>query len=713
MIASAIPQSLAENPLLSQWIAFEGEDRVRIATGKVEIGQGILTALTQIAAEELDVAPARVRIVSGETDASPAEGFTSGSYSVAVGGAAIRLVCAEVRELFLEYLAERLGCRTRELSIEDGKFLLEGEETGRDYWSMVGRIDLQRRSSGSAPTKPPSAYRVVGTNLPRLDLPAKVCGAAFIHDLAPENVAHARVLRQPWRGARLAALDENAVRKAAKTPIEILREGDFVAFTAASEIAVMRAAEAARARARWEGGEPAPEGIGEPAWLKAQPSRDRTVQSGPPGIQSEGRVIEARYSRPFLTYGSIGPSCALAELKDGALKIWSHCQGPAVQRDWIARALGLKAAQVTVFHRQGAGAYGHNTADDAAFDAAFIATRMPGHTVRAQWSREDEFSSAPISPATIIELRAMLGPDQRPADWSIEIWSPPHARRPGMNSNLNLLGAEALPDAAPLNEPADVPDERGGGATRNAYAIYDLPRHRLIHHLLPRVPLRTSSLRGLGAWGNVFAIESFIDELAQAAGEDPVSYRLSLLSDTRARRVVETAAQMSGWFESRGAGEGREVKGGCALGFGFARYKNIASYAAVVAKVEVEEEVRLKRVWCAVDAGLVISPDGAKNQIEGGIIQGASFVLKERVRFEGGKVATATWEDYPILRFSEAPEIDIRLIEAPNEPALGLGEASVGPTGAAIGNAVARALGQRIRDLPLTRERIMAVLLQP
>jgi nicotinate dehydrogenase subunit B len=695
--SSALPQSLVDNPLLSQWVGFE-PGRVRIATGKVEIGQGILTALTQIAAEELDVAPARVRIVSGETDASPYEGFTSGSYSIAVGGAALRLACAEVRAMFLEYAAEMLGCRTRELAIEDGKFLLRGAATGRDYWSMAPKVDLRVRATGTATTKPPAEYRIVGRNLPRLDLPAKVVGAAFIHDLAPQNMVHARVLRQPWRGARLAALDENAVRKAAKVPIEILREGDFVAFTAASEIAVMRAAEAARTRARWEGGEPVPDGIGDPAWLKAQFSRDRTVETGP-AAQTGGRVVEALYSRPFLTYGSIGPSCALAEFKDDALKIWSHCQGPAVQREWIARALGLKAAQVTVLHRQGAGAYGHNTADDAAFDAAFIATRMPGRTVRVQWSREDEFAAAPISPATAIELRAVLADDGRPADWTIEIWSPPHAQRPGMNGNLNLIGAEALPNAPALNEPADVPDERGGGATRNAYAIYDLPRHRLIHHLLPRVPLRTSSLRGLGAWGNVFAIESFIDELAQAAGEDPVSYRLSLLSDPRARRVIETAAQMSGWFE------------GCSLGFGFARYKNIASYAAVVAEVEIEEQVRLKRVWCAVDAGLVISPDGAKNQIEGGIVMGASFVLKERVRFEGGKVGTATWDDYPILRFSEAPEIEIQLVEAPNEPALGLGEASVGPTGAAIANAVARALGQRIRDLPLTRERITAALL--
>jgi CO/xanthine dehydrogenase Mo-binding subunit len=235
-----------------------------------------------------------------------------------------------------------------------------------------------------------------------------------------------------------------------------------------------------------------------------------------------------------------------------------------------------------------------------------------------------------------IKLRAVLDTDNRPADWAIEIWSPPHAQRPGMNGNSNLLGAAALPNTPPLKPLNDVPDERGGGATRNAVAIYDLPRHQLIHHLLPEAPLRTSSLRGLGAWANVYAIESFIDELADLAGEDPVTYRLSLLSDPRPRRVVETAARMSGWFEQGKLGDGR------ARGFGFARYKNIASFAAVVAEVEVDEEVRLKRIWCAADAGLVISPDGARNQVEGGIVMGASFVLREQVKFSGGKIATSS-----------------------------------------------------------------------
>jgi CO/xanthine dehydrogenase Mo-binding subunit len=298
----------------------------------------------------------------------------------------------------------------------------------------------------------------------------------------------------------------------------------------------------------------------------------------------------------------------------------------------------------------------------------------------------------------------VLDANSRPADWTIDIWSPVHAQRPGMNGSSNLLGAEALPNApAPPAVINDVADDAGGGATRNGVVLYDLPRHRLVHHLLPQVPVRTSSLRGLGAFANVFAIESFIDELAEIAGEDPVAYRLSLTKDLRMRAVIETAAQMSGWPGV--------TPDGRAQGFGFARYKNRAAYAAVVAEAAVGDEVRLLRVWAAVDGGLVINPDGAANQIEGGIIQAASWALKEQVQFADGRVASDSWESYPILRFSEVPEVEIHFIAAPQEPALGLGEASLGPTAAAIGNAVARALGRRIRALPLTRERIMATLL--
>jgi CO/xanthine dehydrogenase Mo-binding subunit len=705
MAAPGLPQSLIDNPVLSRWVAFEADGRVRVASGKVEIGQGIVTALMQIAADELDVAPERVRVVSGETDVSPSEGFTSGSYSVSIGGASLRLACAEVRALFLQQAAAKLGCAVSDLTVADGRFLRRGQDTGHDYWSLAGDIDLDRPATGSAPTKPPSAYTVVGRNMPRIDLPAKVRGESFIHDLAPPNVLHARMLRRPWRGARLASLDEAAVRRAANVPIDIIRDGDLVAFTSDDETAVTRAAAAARERAVWDGGVKLAPDMDQPDTLVAQPARTRTTERGEPGRAHGNRVVQARYSRPFLTYGSIGPACALAEFKDGRLTVWSHTQGVFVLREWLARSLGLERDRITVLHRHGSGAYGHNTADDAAFDASFIALRVPNRTVRVQWAREDEFAAAPISSAMAVELRAVLDDAARPADWQIEIWSAVHAQRPGMNGNDNFIGVEALPDAPTPNEPNDVPDERGGGATRNGTALYDLPRHRLVHHQLAMPALRTSSMRGLGAFANVFAIESFMDELAAAAGQDPVTYRLSLTSDPRARRVIETAAEMGAWFAQPAMPEGR------ARGFGFGRYKNIAAYMATVIEVDVGEEVRLRHVWAAVDAGLVINPDGALNQVEGAIIHSASWALKEQVRFADGRVAATQWDDYPILRFSEVPEIDIRLIDAPDEPALGLGEVSMGPTVAAIGNAVARALGTRIRDLPLTRERIMATLL--
>jgi nicotinate dehydrogenase subunit B len=701
---TALPKSLTDNPQLATWIGFEDGGRVRLATGKVEIGQGVLTALAQIAAEELDVAPQRLRIVSGETTTSPAEGFTSGSNSIAISGTAIRLACAQVRALFLRHAADKLACAVEGLSIDDGRFLRRGQATSLDYWSIAGEVDLVRPATGEAPTKPPSHYRIVGKNLPRLDLAEKMKGAAFIHDIAPANLLHARMLRRPWPGARLMSLDATAVKRAAGGTMEILREGDLVAFTSDDEVAVMRASDAARTHATWEGGAKPPADAGEPDWTMRQPARTRVVETGAFQGASGNRVVEASYSRPFLTYGSIGPSCALAQYKEGELEVFTHSQGVFELRRWLAHALGMDAARIKVFHRQGAGCYGHNSADDAAFDAAFVATRVPNRMVRVQWTRADEFTAAPMGSAMVVGLRAVLHANSRPADWTIDIWSPVHAQRPGMNGSSNLLGAEALPNApAPPAVINDVADDAGGGATRNGVALYDLPRHRLVHHLLPQVPVRTSSLRGLGAFANVFAIESFIDELAEIAGEDPVAYRLSLTKDLRMRAVIETAAQMSGWPGV--------TQDGRAQGFGFARYKNRAAYAAVVAEAAVGDEVRLLRVWAAVDGGLVINPDGAANQIEGGIIQAASWALKEQVQFADGRVASDSWESYPILRFSEVPEVEIRFIAAPQEPALGLGEASLGPTAAAIGNAVARALGRRIRALPLTRERIMATLL--
>jgi nicotinate dehydrogenase subunit B len=703
MIPNTLPQSLVDNPRLDQWIAFEPDRMVALKTGKVELGQGILTALRQIAAEEMDLEPHQLRLVSGDTELSPDENYTAGSLSVEIGGGAVRLVCAEVRGRLLSEAAARLGADLQDLAVEAGEVRRGGQPTGLDYWSLAGSIDLSVAATGSAPTKRPSEYRIVGRSEPRIDLPGKVFGAPFVHDLKLPSMVHARVLHRPWTGARLAGSDEAVVRVAGPQ-VEVLRDGDFLAFVSADETAAAAALGRAWERLSWTGGEPLEPEHGEASWLLSRPTIDRQI--GPDNAPDENAAfrLHARYSRPYLAHGSIGPSCAVALFRDGRLDIWSHTQGVGPLAASIARVLGLPTESVVVHHHQGAGCYGHNGADDVALDAALVALRKPGTPIRVLWMREDELSSSPFGAAMAVEIDAGCDGEGRVLDWTLTVTSPSHVSRPGANGEVHLLSSEALGTPWPRPAGKDFPDERGGGATRNALALYELPPQRIVHRLVPNLPVRTSALRGLGTLANVFAIESAIDEIAARAERDPVAYRLSIMSDPRGRAVIERAAEMAGWHpgEEGGSGTGR--------GIAFSRYKNRAAYAAIVAEVEVEAEVRVTRLWAAVDAGLVINPDGAANQIEGGIIQAVSWTLKEQVRFEDGKVATATWDKYPILRFSEIPELEVDLIGSPTDPPLGLGEVALGPTAAAIGNAVAHALGVRVRDLPLTRDRLMAAM---
>ncbi|MEP9377330.1 molybdopterin cofactor-binding domain-containing protein [Aquabacter sp. CN5-332] len=705
MIPNALPLSLTDNPRLNQWVAFPEVGTVAVRTGKVELGQGLLTALMQIAAEELDVDISRIRLTSGDTDVSPDEGYTAGSRSVELSGGAIRLVCAEVRALILEAAAEQLGCDVADLAMEDGRVTREGAPTNLDYWMLAPHVDLGRQATGAAPAKAPTRFRVVGSDVPRRDLPEKVGGAPFIQDLAPADLLHARVLHRPRIGARLVEIDEAAALKAGGGVVTFHRSGDVVAVIGEDEAQVLAAFQRLRERARWEGGIDLAPGDAEAISLLDRPTApDRVVERGTLAGTAAARRVEATYSKPYIAHGSIAPSCGLARFEDGRLTVWTHSQGVFFLRASISKALSLDIQAVHLLHHQGAGCYGHNGADDAAFDAAFVAMARPGRTVRVLWTREDELGVAPFGAAMVVRVSAGLDADARPVDWTIDIWSPTHGSRPGMNGAVHLLTANALEHPPVDPPPADVPDGAGGGASRNAFLLYDLPHQKMVHHFISAPPVRTSSMRGLGAITNVFALESFMDELAEEAGMDPVAYRLSLMSDPRARAVIEAAAEMSGWNE--------EPPEGFARGFAFSRYKNIAAYMAMVVELSVEEEVRVSRVWCAVDGGLVINPDGARNQIEGGVIQAISWALKEQVMFADGAVSSNTWETYPILRFSEVPRIETRLIGNPNHPSLGIGEVSQGPTIAAIGNGVARALGARLRHLPLTRERIMAALLE-
>ena len=704
MNAPVLPGPLADNPRLDRWVTFPAPGKVTVGTGRVELGQGVLTAMAQIAADELGVAMGRITIRSGDTEFTPNEGYTAGSQSIQFGGVAMRQACADVRGLLVEQAAKVLDCSAGELGIRDGAIFRDGAPTGQDYWTLAGTIDLTAKATGGGKRKAVADFTSIGQSSPRLDLPAKIFGErAFIHDMVLDGMVHARVVRQPNRGAAIEAVDEQAIKAAAKAPLEFVRNGNFLAIVGNDETAVDAAALAASNHVTWKNVEKPTPLQQEAAWLVQRPSEDRIIGPAEPADAQGRERFEATYTKPHIAHASISPSCELALYKDGQLTVWTHCQGVFPLRAALARALKLDASKIIVQHVQGAGCYGHNGADDAAADAAIIAMKMPGKPIRVRWRREEEFIYEPKQPAMIVKVRALVDTDGKPSDWTAEIWSGNHNGRPGGGNAL--LPEEALPDYTPLPPANEVPEANGGGATRNAEPLYDMAQKQIIHHLVRETPVRVSSLRGLGAMTNIFALECAVDELAERAGQDPVAYRLSITSDPRARAVIEKAGAMANWDAKApsGTGSGR--------GIAFARYKNRAGYAAVAVELDVDETIRLRHVWCAADAGLVVNPDGAINQLEGGIIQSASWVLKEQVRFDNG-VSSFDWETYPVLKFSEVPEIDIELINTKDETPLGVGEATAGPTAAAIGNAVSHALGARIRDLPMTRERIMATLLK-
>jgi nicotinate dehydrogenase subunit B len=705
---ASLPGPLADNPSLDRWVSFPAPGKVTINTGRVEIGQGVLTAMAQIAADELDVAMARITTRSGDTELTPNEGYTAGSQSIQFGGVAMRQACADVRYMFLEQAAKIVGCMPSELSVRDGSILRNGVPTGQDYWTLAGAVNLAVKATGAGVRKPVAGMKFIGESSERLDLPDKIFGkAVFIHDMQLPDMVHAHVVRQPNRGATIDKVDEKAILRAAKGPVELVRSGNFLAILGSDETAVDLAGAAAVNAVTWQNVEAPAVQQAEASWLLQRPFIDRPF--GAPAGEPQGRErFTATYSRGYLAHASISPSCGLAEYRDGHLTVWTHCQGVYPLRASLAKALGLDASAITVHHVQGSGCYGHNGADDAAADAAIIALQKPGTPIRVRWRREEEFIYEPKTSAMVVKVHTLLDDAGRPVDWTQEIWSATHSNRPGAGGVL--LGAVALPNSMPDPPPNDVPESNGGGATRNGVPLYDIAATRMIHHLITEPPVRTSSLRGLGAMPNIFAMECCIDELAQRAGQDPVAYRLSITADKRARAVIEKVATMAKWNpkEPGGAGHGR--------GIAFARYKNRAGYAAVIVELDVDEEIRLAHVWCATDAGLVVNPDGVINQLEGGIIQSASWVLKEQVRFDINDknlgVSSIDWETYPVLKFSEVPPIDIELINTKDEVPLGVGEVTAGPTAAAIGNAVSHALGARIRDLPLTRDRVMASLLK-
>jgi CO/xanthine dehydrogenase Mo-binding subunit len=694
------PGSLQKNPRLSQWLRLHGDGTVSVFIGKVEIGQGIVTALAQIAAEELGVAPERIRMIAADTAVSPDEGVTSGSLSVQDSGTALRRACAQARALLLERAAARLRVSAGDLRVEDGAVRAAGRSTS--FWECADDALLDIEVDETAALKSPRDYRLVGRSAPRLDLPDKIAGRPrFIQDMAPPGMLYGRVVRPPHGFAALTSLDDRKV-KAMPGVAAVVIDGGFVGVIAEREEVAISAQRVLRREASWKDADPLPQDVY--AWLKQHAVEHRVVseKADAEALSRATKALQASYTKPYVSHAPIGPSCAIAQFQGDKLLVWSHSQGIFNLRRDLAMALGMREDAIVVRHAEGSGCYGHNGADDVALDAALLARAAGGRPVQVQWMRDDEFAWAPCGPAMALDLRAALDSQGNVVDWQHELWSNGHSGRPGRSDNPALVAAWHL--ARPFKRPTAVNMPLpAGAADRNAIPLYDFPNQRIVNNYVREMPVRTSALRSLGAYANVFAIESFMDELAEAAGSDPVGYRLRHLRDPRARAVIESVARRANWTDWTPA-DGR------GHGIGFAKYKNLGAYCAVVAEVDVDHEVRVKRLLLAVDAGLIINPDGVINQIEGGAIQSASWTLKEQVKLDARGITSLGWEEYPILKFSEVPAVEVELIPRPEFPSVGAGEAAQGPTGAAIVNAVAHALGLRVRELPLTPERLIAAI---
>jgi CO/xanthine dehydrogenase Mo-binding subunit len=672
-----------------------------VFTGKSELGQGIKTAVLQIAAEELKVPFASLRLIGPDTSLSPNEGYTAGSHSVQDSGTAIRNAAAQVREILIGEAASRFNLPADSLRAEDS-VVLSSDGRRATYAELVQAELIQVRAQPNSKLTPTDRFTVMGKPQQRIDIPGKVTGGvSYVQDMRPDGMVHGRVVRPPSPGATLRSIDASSVENMPGV-LRVVQDGSFLGVLAEKEWTAIKAMRILSSLAQWEETATLPGMDDLPAKLMALPQDDGIV-ADERKVVSPAAMHEATFTKPYQMHASIGPSCAIGVLNDGVTTVWSHTQGVYPDQEAIAEMLRVPVEQVRVIHAEGSGCYGHNAADDAAADAALLAQALPGRPVRLQWMREQEHAWEPYSPGMVTKVQAGTDRDGNVVDWNYEVWSNSHNTRPGPAGNL--LPARHIANGFEPGIPELKITPEGNG-DRNSNPLYAFPSRHVVWHFLKEMPLRVSALRGLGAYMNVFTIENFMDDLAAAAKADPVEYRLRHLQDKRARDVVTKTAEMFGWKA------GQKAQQNHGFGFAFARYKNLAAYCAVAIEVKVEPEtgrVRILRASSAADAGEIVNPDGIANQVQGGIVQAASWTLYEGVTFNDTRITSVDWSTYPIMRFDALPDkIDVEVIPRPGTPFLGAGECSQGPGGAALANAITHAIGRRIYDLPLSREKIRA-----
>lgn len=687
-LVNELPESIKRYPNINAWLEVLANGNVRVYTGKSELGQGIRTAIAQVAAEELELPMENVEVELAETERTPNEGYTVGSGSIEQSAMAVRFAGAAAKAKLMELAAKKLGVPVQEIVISNGKAYTKNGRNPLSFADLLEGKQITDKVPANVTLKPRKSYKLVGKSVPRDDIRAMTLATqTYVQDLRFPGMVHARVIRPSSYTATLKKFDEAYVRKKVPGLIKAVRNGNFLAVIAKDEHDAIRAQKHMAFTATWSD-----EKLNHDSEksLKAF-IKNQTTQ--PQRVHEKGKLTitsfthTAQYYKPYIIHGSTGPSCSVAYFDNNILHIWSHTQGVYPLREALAGMLRMPAEKIHVKGVPGSGCYGHNGADDVSADAALIAMAYPGKHVRVQWSREEEHSWEPYGSAMMMEAAAELDSSGKIINWKYDLWSDTHSTRPGGKAE-NLLAARHI-------ENPFTSSSKGysGGAVRNAEPYYVIPNQQINSHYF-KGPLRVSALRSLGAYANIFALESFMDELAEKAGKDPFDFRVAHLEDNRAIAVINKLREMT-----------RDIKPtkGAGLGVAFSRYKNSAAYCAVAALVEISPVIRVIKMWSAIDAGEVINIDGIKNQTEGGMIQSASWTIKEQVKFNEKFISSTDWGTYPILRFNEVPDVEVEVLNQPEEEALGAGEAAQGPACAAIVNAIYHAGGGRIRDLPIEK----------
>lgn len=691
-----LPGSLRRNPRLDAWLEVLDNGMVRIYTGKLELGQGIRTAIAQVAAEELDLDMKQVEVILADTLRTPDEGYTVGSGSIENSAMAVRYAAASARQKFFELAATKWSIPVASLTMAHGR-VTAGNKTA-SFGELLEGKQLTDTVKMPVRLKEKSAYKIVGRPILRDDIGSMVRGEqVYLQDLRFAGMVHARMVRPPAYGAQLQEVDETAIMKKVPGILKIVRKESFLAVIAADEFVAIQAQRACREYSKWTGGNHLPQGQDLHRYLKKLPSEpEQVLKKGTVNMETAAgyTLVKAEYYKPYVMHASIGPSCSVAIYEKDKLHVWSHSQGVFPLRETLCKMLDMPADRIEVTGVPGSGCYGHNGSDDASADAALLAISYPGKHIRVQWMRNEEHGWEPYGSAMIFEMSARLDANGKITDWKYDMWSDSHMARPGGRAE-NLLAAQYM-----QSPQVRAAWGRGGGAYRNAEPEYDIPNQSIDAHFF-KGPLRVSALRSLGAYGNVFAIESFMDELAVKAGKDAFEFRLMHLTDERSKAVlVKLRDMISGVPKEPGTG----------IGIAYSRYKNAASYCAVAARVKVDKptgHVQVLKMWAVIDSGEAINPDGLKNQTEGGLIQSASWTMQEEVKFNRQHVTSVDWTSYPIFRFHQVPETEVVVINRPNEEVMGAGEAAQGPASAAITNAIYNAIGKRVRSLPVTPEKLL------